>query len=170
MADSWDSYDKAAERGPRAIGFKVFWTFLIFMVVVSVVLGTVGWTLGWFAEATQVAHDEFAPKAALAKYQWFIDQANAIKKMDQDIAIYKKRQDAVRDQYKGYGEDQSKWPPHIQMQYNKDYATARDDRSAVISQRNNLVRDYNAQSSKFNWRVFETERNRPDQTFQELTE
>jgi len=165
---SWKKYEQAAERGPIPIGLKIVMTIFFFVIVIGG-LGIVGSALGWFSEAAQVASEEFAPRAALDKYEWFIDQAKAIDKMDEDIAIFRQRQTSVKDQYAGYGDDMSKWQPHIQAQYNKDLGQARDDLTAIVSQRNNLVREYNAASAKFNWSLFETKNNQPNQTYEELT-
>jgi hypothetical protein len=163
---SWESYEKAAEKGPMAIGVKII--LLIFGL--GIVMGLLGWGLGWFSEAGQVAQKEFGANAALQKYEWFIDQANRIDKMDQDIALFRNRLSSTEKQYSGYGKDMSKWPPHIQVQYNKDVGQSRDDMIAVISQRNNLVRDYNAQSQKFNWSPFETAEKKPQKSFKEFSE
>lgn len=140
--------------------------FGIFLVVVAALSGA-GYVFGWFGEAAKTAQDEFGPKAALSKYSWFVDQANAIEKMDKDIPMFEGRVTAVKTQYQGYGSDMAKWPPHIQAQYNQAVQQARDDLVAVASQRNNLVRDYNAASDKFNWSAFQTRPDKPKQRFHE---
>jgi len=142
---------------------KIFWS--IFAVLV--LLGIASWFFGSFNEAGEVAQDEFGPKAVLEKYEWFIDQATGIEKMDQDIKIFEKRVQGIDKQYTGYGEDKSKWPAHIQVQYDTAYQQARDDLMAVISQRNNLVKEYNAQSQKFNWKPFQTKPDKPEEIFYE---
>ncbi|HAT74055.1 MAG TPA: hypothetical protein DCS08_03550 [Candidatus Moranbacteria bacterium] len=163
MKQSWNDYETAAENGPMAIMFKVFFAVLAFLLVVS----AVGYFLSWFGEAAKVAQEEFGAKAALTKYEWFIDQANAIEKMDKDVGLFETRIKSVDDQYKGYGEDMAKWPPHIQMQYNGERQQARDDLIAVASQRNNLVKEYNSSSEKFNWKPFQTRPDKPKERFHE---
>ena len=157
----WENYERAAEKGPGAILWKI--GFLIFGIVI--VTSVVGYSLGWFGEAAGVVQEEFGPKAALAKYEWFIEQANRIEKMDKDITMFEVRVTSVDSQYKTYGDDRAKWPPHIQTQFNRERQQAREDLIAVASQRNNLVREYNAASEKFNWKMFQTKPDKPKERF-----
>lgn len=160
---SWEDGERRLERGPVSAGI---WVIGIIFVL-SLVGGLAAWGLGLFGEAASVAQKEFGPRAALKKYEWFIEQASSIQKMDKDAAMFESRAAAVKEQYKGYGADMAKWPPHIQAQYNKDTATAREDLLAVASQRNTLVRDYNAASDKFNWSLFQTRPDKPKEHFYE---
>ncbi|MCK5416043.1 hypothetical protein KAI92_01295 [Candidatus Parcubacteria bacterium] len=158
---SWNEYEKAAEKGPGAILWKVF----LLIVCISVVLGVTGYIFGWFGEAAKVAQNEFGPERALQKYEWFIDQANAIEKMDQDVILFRGRVGTVTKKYQGYGDDMILWPPHIQAQFNKEKQQADEDLLSVASQRNNLVKEYNAQSGKFNWTPFQTRTDKPVEQF-----
>jgi hypothetical protein len=142
----------------------IFWAAILAVVIAVAVVGF-GYVLGLFGEAAQVANEEFGPKAALTKYEWFIDQAAMIKKMDQDIGLFEERVKNVDSQYATYGEDRAKWPPHIQTQFNSERQQAREDLLAVITQRNGLVREYNAASVKFNWTPFQTRPDKPTQSF-----
>jgi len=163
MKNTWTDYEKAAERGP----FAIFWKAGAGLLLIACVLAVVGNVLGWCGEAAQVAHDEFGPRAALAKYEWFKEQSTAIKKMDQDIVLFEHRIKGVDLQYAPYGTDRSKWPLDVRLQYNHDRSQGRDDLVAVASQRNNLVKDYNAAGSKFNWKPFATSPDCPQLVFQE---
>ncbi len=140
---------------------------VFFVIIGFLVLGAVGLGLGWFDEATEVAQKEFGPKKALEKYEWFKEQAASIKKANEDVAMAEKRVGDIDRQYANYGANQASWPPDVRVQYNSAIQQARDDRFAIVSQRNNLVRDYNAASSKFNWSPFQTDPNKPDDSFQE---
>lgn len=157
--NGWERLEDRARLGP--------WQFLGIVIIALAAIGLTGHIFGWFGEAAKTAQDEFGPKAALAKYSWFVDQANAIEKMDKDIPLFEGRAAAVKTQYQGYGPDMTKWPPHIQAQYNQAAQQARDDLVAVASQRNNLVRDYNAASDKFNWSLFQTRPDKPKERFHE---
>jgi len=158
---SWDNYEKAAEKGPGAFLLKIFLLGLTAVIILS----TTGYFLGWFGEAAKVAQKEFGPEKALEKYEWFINQANAIEKMDHDVVLYKGRVKNVTKKYQGYGENMVNWPPHIQAQFNKEKQQADEDLLAIASQRNNLVREYNAQSEKFNWTPFQTKPDKPVERF-----
>ena len=146
-----------------SFGFKVFFAIVAFFVVV----GVVGWGLGWFSEAGQVAQEQFGARAALQKYEWFIEQANRIKKSDQDVKMFEQRVAAVDEQYASYGKSQAKWPPDVRVQYNHEKKQAREDLVAVASNRNGLVQEYNAQSEKFNWAPFQTKPDKPSMKFEE---
>lgn len=146
---------------------KTFRTIVVISVL-FIAFVFVGNIVGWFGEAADVAHKESNPQAMLDKYEWFIGQASGIEKMDQDIRLFQNRAASVdSNYYAGYGTDRSKWPPHIQAEHNREKQQARDDLIAVVSQRNNLVRDYNSQSEKFNWAPFETRLDKPRKSFQE---
>src|SRR3989344_4193860 len=162
MNQNWTKYEEAAKKGPFAIFLKVFF----FIIGITVIISVVGGALGWFSEAAQVAREEFGPRAGLEKYEWFLEQASAIEKMDQDIVLFEDRKKSVEEKYGKYG-DSTKWPPHISVQYNQEIEAANTDLLAVVSQRNNLVKEYNAASEKFNWAPFETELNKPREIFQE---
>lgn len=161
--NGWERAEEHIEKGPGS----AFMTFLVWAVVISVVTGLVGIPLGWWEETKKVAKEEFGPRAALDKYSWFIDQANRIEKMDQDLKIFETRAAGIDKQYDAYGKDKSKWPPHITMQYNQAAQQGRDDLAALASQRNNLVRDYNAASEKFNWSLFQSRPDKPKDRFHE---
>lgn len=163
---SWKSYETAAERGPMSL----FWKILAPILMIVVVVGGLGIVFGWFGEAAQVAREQFGPRAALQKYEWFIEQSERIAKMDADIALFRSRAHAVPEDYKAYGEDRSKWPLHAQAEYGRLRQQTRDDLLAVISQRNNLVKEYTAQLSKWNWSMFDTTRDKaPLPTYSEVT-
>jgi len=159
----YDSYVRAAERGPLPIFWKVFWT----LIVVIIVVGVVGYGLGWFGEAADVAKKEFGPQAALDKYEWFKEQWQMIQKSDRDVEIFRQRLAAVDTQYAAYGEP-AQFSPDIRMMYNKAKQQANDDLVAIISTRNALVRDYMAASSKFNWEPFKGHVDQPPQMISEI--
>ncbi|TSC81674.1 MAG: hypothetical protein G01um101420_920 [Parcubacteria group bacterium Gr01-1014_20] len=164
--------ERSEYRGAVAEGIgEAKWTFWkIFWVVVGliVVLTVAGFALGLFGETAQVAQEQFGPRASLAKYEWFIERATMIEKADADVAMFEGRVRGVDEQYAAYGPDKAKWAPHIQAEYNSARQQARDDLVSVKSQRNNLAREYNAASEKFNWAPFQTNVDKPREKFQEL--
>lgn len=159
---SWENWEKSADKGPSSITLRV----VLFIVGFIVLITLIGMPLGWFTEAAAVAHQEFGPKAALKKYEWFIDQAERINKMEQDVALFEKRLSDVEASYAGYGTNRSQWPPDIRIQYNQSRQNASDDLAAIKSQRNSLVQEYNAQSEKFNWQPFLTRDDKPREKFE----
>ncbi|NTW13903.1 MAG: hypothetical protein HGA31_02635 [Candidatus Moranbacteria bacterium] len=154
---SWESVERRVERGPMGL-----WAAIVaFFVVVSIT----GYFLSWFGEAGQVAQKEFGAKAALQKYEWFVDQANRIEKMDRDITLFDGRVKGVESQYESYGSDRASWSPDVRIQYNQAKQQAKDDLVAIASQRNGLVAEYNAASEKFNWKAFQTRPDKPKERF-----
>ncbi len=143
----------SAEKDIRWTFKKIFWPLIGLMVI----LGITGLILGWFGNAADVAKKEYYPDAMLKKYSWFIDQSNAIKKMDQDITIYRTRVSTVDSTYG----PTSKMDAVTRAMYAKDKQNAVSDLAAVISQRNNLVKEYNSQSEKFTWEPFNTKPDKP---------
>ncbi|KKT41612.1 MAG: hypothetical protein UW88_C0008G0002 [Candidatus Collierbacteria bacterium GW2011_GWD2_45_10] len=139
----------------------------IVIFVLMLALGVLGSVLGWWIdEAGDVVKEEFGPKAALEKYEWFVYQANAIAKADSDIALFEQRLVDIETQYTStYGEDKTKWMPSTQAQYNHEMQIARDDLMAIVSNRNGLVKDYNTESQKFNWAPFKGRADYPPESF-----
>jgi hypothetical protein len=127
-------------------------------------LGATGVVCSFCGEGATVAQTEFGPKAALQKYEWFKEQSSAISKMDQDIDLFKQRVTDVEKTFVAYG-DKAKWPLDVRYQYNQSVQQGREDLLAVISQRNNLVKEYNAASSKFNWSLFQAREDAPAKEF-----
>jgi hypothetical protein len=163
MKDDMKSWEATAEKGPTHLVIRV----VLALFVLAIVIGVPGYFLGWFSEAGQVAQKEFGPTAALQKYEWFINQANAIKKADQDVKMFEQRAQAVDDHYATYGKDHAKWPPDVRLQYNHEKQQAREDLVAVASNRNTLVQEYNTQSEKFNWSPFQTRPDKPSEKFED---
>ncbi|MFA5853516.1 MAG: hypothetical protein WC866_00360 [Patescibacteria group bacterium] len=161
---NWDEGRKEYRKGVEAVTGESGWTLgkIITRVVLPitalcVVIGSLAYGLGWVGEAADVAREQHGPRASLKKYEWFVDQATYIDKMDADVKLYRQRVADTTTQYElTHGKDRATWPPTAQMQYGEDYKQAKDDLLAIISQRNNLVREYNAQSEKFNWSGYDT--------------
>jgi hypothetical protein len=150
-------------------GVMGFWKgFWVCVGVVALVMVTL-FFLGIFGETGAVVDKEFGPQAAMEKYTWFVDQAAGIKKMDADIHLFEQKVGDIDKQYAAYGQDKTKWRPDITIQYNQAKETARSDLMAVVSQRNNLAKDFNAASQKFNWSLFNTRKDLPSQYIEQYT-
>lgn len=142
---------------------------IIILVLVVVAVGLVGNVLGWwFSSAINVAEQELNPAEMLEKYEWFVEQANMIKKADADVAIFEQKMVDIENYYVStYGTDKTIWLQVTLIQYNHELSTARTDLAAIVSNRNSLVQDYNAQSEKFNWAPFRNRSDFPGETFLE---
>lgn len=144
MRQSWNDYEEAAERGPVALALKV----VVGLVMVGAILAAAGYVFGWFGEAAAVTQEEFGPREALRKYEWFKDAAAALDKKRADIRIYETE---IADLSEIYGEAPTGWPRDARQ----SYAQRRSELLGVRSSYNSLAAEYNAQMAKFNWRFAE---------------
>lgn len=120
-------------------------------------------------DGVATAHKEYDPSAMLKKYEWFKNQSEYILKMDKDIANAKTLRDQVRAQFEGdNGKDHSKWDPITKSQYQEKVNLQDQMVLATVAQRNTIVADYNAQSSKFNWEPFKSKTDLPATSFEEI--
>lgn len=111
-------------------------------------------------EAAEVAREEAGPRAMRDKYRWFKQQHERISKARQDITTFEKSVDGVKAKYEVYGEPKD-WAPSISHQYNTELERATVDLKAIVSNHDNMVRDYNAASADFMWEKFDTEGDLP---------
>jgi hypothetical protein len=142
---------------------------LLLLIVGVILLGIIVTTSScrWINDGVETAHQEYDPSAMLKKYEWFKNQSQRIQKMDQDISNAKTLRDGIRGQFESdNGKDHKSWDPVTRKQY-QDKVDLQDQMvNATVSQRNSIVADYNAQSSKFNWAPFKTEHDLPPTTFE----
>ena len=121
---------------------KIFGWILLLMVALTG-LKLAGSALGWFSEAAQVAKEEFGPKAALKKYEWFKDASEQIRKLDSDIRIYEEKQALI-------------CIPGMDRISREQCMLWSQEVAGIKSAYNDTVAEYNAQSQKFNWEMFDT--------------
>lgn len=103
-------------------------------------------------EAADVAHDEFGPRAALKKYEWFKDAAAALDAKVADIRVYEAKQKDLTDMYAG--KPRSEWPRDDR----EAYSINASELAGMKTSFNKLAADYNAQMAKFNWAFAEAGR------------
>ena len=142
MRQRWQDYESSADKGP----FSLLLRTALGVIALGVILGVIGYGLGWFSEAAQVAHDELGPKAVLAKYEWFKDVAAQLEKKQADISVFEER---IKQQDEAYKDTKRKdWPRDEREQR----SVWESEVSGVKASYNGLASDYNAQMSKMNWR------------------
>lgn len=139
-------YRSGLKRVERETPHTARTVFIVLLAVVLVVfaIGAVGSALGWFSEGGQVAREQFGPRAALVKYEWFKDASTELAKKKADIALY---EDRLASFERDYGADRVKWQRDVREQANQ----ARVEYLGVVASFNSLAAEYNANSSKFNW-------------------
>lgn len=126
-----------AELGPISM------IVLIFFAVG--VLWAIGIALGFFGEATQVAHEEFNPRAMLDKYEWFKDAAASLDAKKASVDVYEADLKEMTDSYGNTSrKDWSREDKEFYQQRSTDIA-------GIKASYNKLAAEYNAQMAKFNW-------------------
>lgn len=126
-----------------SIGKLFKWGIIVMLIVGA--FGIIGNIFGLFTgavqEATQVAKTEFGPKASLKKYEWFKDASEQIKKLDRDIAVYESKSNTlcVSGMDRLAREQCMLWAQEV---------------AGIKSAHNDVVAEYNAQSNKFNWSMY----------------
>lgn len=147
MARSFEDYEKMGKENPKKLVIKV----IGFIIVLGIVLSIIGAVLGWFGEAAQVAKEEFGPRAALEKYEWFKDASAQLVAKKQDISVYEKNLEMMREDYEGT--KRKDWDRTDKEQFNQWMLEVAGMKASF----NDLAAEYNAASSKFNWKLFEGE-------------
>lgn len=142
MRQRWENYEESAEKGPMSLALR----FGIGIIILGVILGSIGYVLGWFGEVAQVARQEFGPSASLKKYEWFKDAAAQLEKKQADIAVYDKRITSQDEAYKGTA--RKDWPRDEREQR----SVWESEAAGVKASYNQLAAEYNSQMSKVNWR------------------
>lgn len=142
---SWASWEKAAEDGPEALARKGCVLFLFVVLPIGVALAIVGYALSWFGDAAKVAKDEFGPRAALRKYEWFKDAAAALDAKLADIKVYEGRFARLKADHAGKA--RGEWPREDREQAN----LWESEVAGIKSSFNRLAAEFNAQHAKANW-------------------
>lgn len=142
-------YDRNQYRGDVSYGLEdarwTFWKVFGVIFVIALVLGGIGYALGWFSEAAQVTRQEFGPKAAVRKYEWFKDTAAALAKKQADIKVYEGRQKRLADDYKG--KSRIDWAREDREQFN----LWEQEVAGIKASYNQLAAEYNANMAKVTW-------------------
>ena len=122
----------------------------LWIVGFIIVFSTISYELGWFSEAVTVAKQEFGATAALKKYEWFKTVSSTLDEKKNTIQVYESNIDQMKIDYADT--PRPKWEDVDKLQYNQWVTEV----SGLKANYNDIVKDYNAQSSKFNWSAFNT--------------
>ena len=104
----------------------------------------------WVSEANQTAREEFGAKGSLKKYEWFKDCSNTIDEKLQTIKVYEQNIKLLEESYKEV--ERRNWDTIDKQQYNQ----WRAEITGMKASYNKVVKEYNSQSSKFNWSFYNT--------------
>lgn len=142
MRQSWGDYERVVERGPLHIAIKI----VVAVFIVGIIISVIGYGLGWFHEAAQVAREEFGARELLKKYEWFKDASAQLDKKVADIQVYDARLHSIAESYGNV--PRKEWAREDREQYN----IWSSEVAGVKASYNSLAAEYNAQMAKFNWR------------------
>jgi hypothetical protein len=118
----------------------------LWVLVVVTVLGVAASMLGVFGETAQVAREEFGPRAALQKYEWFKDAVSTLDEKKATLAAFEQREKEHLAAYEGV--PRVDWPRDARQQFSQ----WRTERSGIAAIYNSLAAEFNAAHAKINWR------------------
>ncbi len=138
---SWDRHEEKVKSGFRGT---------LFVVVAGIAsISAIGYVLSGIGETAQVAKEEFGARASLKKYEWFKDAASSIAKQKVNVTEYQARIESFESDYEGV--KKSEWPKDERAEYNQ----LKSELIGIKQIYNDTVAEYNAQSTKFNWSMYD---------------
>ncbi len=142
--------------------------YVAIAIVAMITMTICAFTCNFVGDGVQTVHNEYDPSAMLKKYEWFKNQSQFILKADQDIKNLKSEQQ-IKEQFENdNGKSHTSWDPITKNSYQEQINLNQQQRMAIVANRNKMVADYNAQSSKFNWGAFKTKDDLPPVSFDEI--
>ena len=165
MSEWRDDYRKHAAPAIKDGTWTVRKLLFAFIPLI-VLIGAFSYGCSWFGEAASVAREEFGPRAALKKYEWFVDQAKAIDAKVQDLANYKRITDGIRADH----DKEREAGRSIPRDERQALRLREETQFGLIAVYNEMVAEYNAASRKFNWKPFEQRADRPSLEYGRLTD
>ncbi|GEM_PF-520282 len=148
MKNDWQSLENSAEKGPLALGLRLI---IIIIAILAAAISGVGYVFGWLGEGARVVQDEFGPKAALEKYEWFKNAAAQLDAYTATIEANKARITAIEGTYVDENNKaipRSRWARTDIEAYNQ----VQTEIAGIKGAYNNLAGEYNAAMVKFNFR------------------
>jgi hypothetical protein len=119
-------------------GTAFLWV-IVYIFVISIILGIVGFAMGWFGGVGHVAQTELSPDALVAKYRLMLTQENSLEELKVNIGVYQKQLDDIKAQ--NVNLSRSEWAASDREQYDNIYNAV----SASKITFNNLAAQYNSE-------------------------
>ena len=141
---SWDKLDRAAEKGPGAI----MWKIIGFVVIFSIVIGTIGFVANPFKQGAAIINKTIDADNVIMNYEWFKQRHEDIGAIDSKI---KGAQNAV-DQFKEDAGERKDWHREDREEHSRLASVA----LGLTQQRADLAAEYNARSRMVNRSIFKT--------------
>lgn len=134
MRQDWSDYGAAADKGPLAFALK----FIFGVMVIGFILWGLSLVCFGANETVAVVNQQYGPRAAVVKYEWFKDAATQLDRKKRDIENF---QQASTSACSGA----------VTRQDKEDCRLARTELLGLQSSYNDLAAQYNANMSKVNW-------------------
>lgn len=143
---SWESqFDDSPFR--FALKVVLFGTMVLGVIILSLsLLGVFSTGIGVVNETVQVVREEFGPRGALGKYEWFKAASASLDKKTADIKVYQVRTQGLTNAYDG--SPRIKWAREDREQL----SVWQSEVAGIKASYNQLAAEYNSEMSKFNWR------------------
>jgi hypothetical protein len=146
---SWKSWEQAAERGPGAVAWRVFWFAIpvfIVLVVCSGIVGVVGFGLNPLRQAGRVVNKTIDADNVIYNYEWFKQRHEDIEAIDAKIVD----SDAMVATFKEEAGARADW----HREDREEYARLSAVTLGLKQQRADLAAEYNARSRMANRAIF----------------
>ena len=140
----WNDWERAAERGPMA----VVWRVIGCVVLVSVVLGLIGFFLNPFRQAGRIIDKTIDADNVILNYEWF-------KQRNQDVMALDAKIDGAQhviDNFATQAGPRKDW----KRDDREEYARLSSIHQGLMQQRNDLAAEYNARTQMQNRSLFKT--------------
>ena len=141
---SWESYGRAAEKGPFWIGVKI----VVLVIGLGAVIGVLTFLLNPFKQAGDVINKTIDADNVIANYEWFKSRAQDIRSVDAKIDSAKKAADDFADAC-GPRKD---W----KREDREEHARLSAIHLGLTQQRNDLAAEYNARTEMANRSLFKS--------------
>ena len=144
MGHRWKDYEDSADHGPVALMIKTAVGAFIIVSFISVL----GFAFGFIGEAATVVREEYGPRAALKKYEWFKDAAAVLEAKVANIELNKTKIVDLEEMYEEEGVKRSKWARSDR----EDHSLWKTELDGLKMSYNQLSAEYNAAMAKINWK------------------
>jgi len=139
---SWTSWERAADRGPMSIIWKVIGAVLL----LTIVLGVIGFALNPFRQAGRIINKTIDADNVIYNYEWFKQRHEDIAAIDSKI----RGADASVAAFAEAAGPRTEW----HREDREEHARLSSVRLGLTQQRADLAAEYNARSRMANRAIF----------------
>ena len=142
MSNNWGKYERAAEKGP----FSIFWKLMLLFIGISVVCTVVGVVSYPFIQARRVYEKTLDADNVIYNYEWFKQRYEDIDAIDSKIVQAK----AAVEQFKVDAGERKDWD----RMDKEEFSRLSSVELGLNQQRADIAAEYNARSRMANRKIF----------------